>query len=91
MQISNGQILLDSAMQACGDAGQAAQIALNNGLSLTDDLEELQEITTPNADIDKTQVLELMNVPANISASKDNTVIGEGLGFWGLGTTFKIE
>jgi len=87
IQIDNGQTLIDAAVQHLGDASQAVEAALDNDVSLTDDI---SQAVVADADVSAQKTVEQMNKAYNIPASDDGIQPGEGLGYWALGTTFKI-
>ena len=87
IQIDEGQTLIDAAVQHLGDASLAVQSALNNDISVTDDI---SSAVLDDADVSAQKTVTQMNKPYNIPASKDNEAQGVGIGYWGLGTTFKI-
>ena len=49
MKVSQGQSLIDIAIQECGSAEAAIQIAVENGLSVTDDLATGTILIVPEA------------------------------------------
>ena len=48
MIVLNGQSLFDIAVQSCGSAEAAFEIAAMNDMAITDDLSSGQEVTAPN-------------------------------------------
>lgn len=86
--IKNGQSLIDVAIQQSGDAGNAVALAIQNDLSLTENLGVGNNIQ--NAPVTNQSIVDFFNTELKNPATKDNVVEGQGIGFWGLGTTFKI-
>lgn len=85
--IKRHQTLLDFATQKQGSAEGLVQMALNNELSVTDDVAGGTVLQTSDA-IDTNTAAQLANIDI---ATKDNAPQNEGIGYWGLGTTFKID
>ncbi len=91
-----GQNILDLAMQYCGDASAAFEIALLNGFSLTDDLaaDEVLELP-PEIDIAIANFFRNNNlVPATgtsiLSMGSPEEEIG-GIEYWAIGETFIVS
>lgn len=95
-QPNNRQNLIDVALEHCGTFEAAMQIALLNGISLTDDLEPGVSLQTP--EVEKKRVVtnfqSLRHAPATAISSgeiADMTEGGEGIGFWGIDIDFIVQ
>ena len=84
MKVLSGQTLFDIAIQSCGGTEAAFELAVLNGLNLTDDLVPGQELVLPevvNADIalyfknKNIQPATLLTVQAQVIGSVVDTVI----------------
>lgn len=93
--VKNGQSLFDIALQMCGSAESAFELALMNGLALSDELVNGQVLEVPAvAEKQIVQQYAVDNVfPATaITADQYNeTIEGEGIGFWGIEFDFIIS
>ncbi len=93
--VKNGQSLFDIALQMCGNAESAFELALMNGLALSDELVNGQVLELP--DVAEKQIVRQYaadNVfPATaITAEQYNeTIEGEGIEFWGIEYDFIIS
>lgn len=93
--VKNGQSLFDIALQMCGNAESAFDLALMNGLAVSDELTNGQVLELPAvAEKQIVQQYAVDNVfPATaITADQYNeTIEGEGIEFWGIGFDFIIS
>ena len=92
----NGQNLLDIALQATGDAGAALQLAIANGLCLTDDLEAEQTIDIPSdiaSDANVRAFYKERNIhPATgVTNTDESTSPFEGIEYWGIEIDFIVS
>ena len=75
IQSSEGQILLDVAIEYCGDASLVTQIAILNGLDI-DDILLGQSLIVPEMNIDKKAIVDSLKkyyiVPASALSQFDN-------------------
>ncbi len=94
--VRQGQNLLDLAIQATGDAGTALDIALTNGLCLTDDLQVGQPIDIEDTLIGNENIRELYRTkgihPATGITTADTAEASyEGIEYWGIEYDFVIN
>lgn len=85
--IKQGQSLLDVALCETGTADAAFAIALQNGLSLTD---EPQAGTPISHALEKKQIYSLKNEPAT-AITAGEVAKPEGIGYWIIGQNFKVS
>ena len=95
-QPKNRQNLIDVALEHCGTFEAAMQMALLNGISLTDDLEPGVSLLT--SEVEKKRVVtnfqSLRHPPATgISSDEINDIIGigEGVEFWAVEYDFVVS
>ena len=95
-QPKNRQNLIDVALEHCGTFEAAMQIALLNGISLTDDLEPSVSLQTP--EVEKKRVVtnfqSLRHAPATGITTAEIADIadgGEGIDFWGIEIDFIVQ
>lgn len=94
MNVDSRQTIIDIAIIACGDSSAAFDIAILNGLSITDDLITGQDISTP--DIINSSVVNRLNnessIPATgITTTAENALIEEGIEFWAIEYDFVVS
>jgi len=93
--VSEGQTLLDIALQGCGDLTRVFDIAGLNNLDVTSDLLIGSRLLAPEPLVDKTYFVELFAVPYNKPKSADNDVARtkgrEGISFWVIGDDFIVQ
>ena len=82
------QALLDAAVQHLGDAEKTVQSALDNDISITQDV---AQVTLADTDVSNLKTVAIMNKAYNIPASKDGEQIGYGIGFWRVAIDFKVS
>lgn len=95
MEVKNQQSLLDIAIEHCGNAESAFELAMLNGFSLSDELERGSELKSPgvvDADV-CTMFVAYRHSPATaITAEQYNeTIEGEGVEFWGIEFDFIVS
>jgi len=94
MQVTTlyNQVLIDIAMQVCGDVEQLFAVALLNSKSITADIAAGSVITANAAALDKTRYADLFVQKADRPASNDRIVnAAGGIGLMQIGTTFKVS
>jgi LysM repeat protein len=96
IKVSEGQTLLDIAIEHCGDVNVWNAIADLNALSLTDDLVVGQELKLPDAAIEKERIVEMFRKPHLKPASAEEPeseggLLDEGLEFWYIEDDFVIS
>jgi len=95
VKILFGQTLIDLAVQELGDASRAFELAVLNGLNISDDLIAGQEILVPEAAREKKAVVLLFTDKANAPASADITgelkTQAEGVEFWTIEKDFIVQ
>lgn len=94
--VRNSQNLLDIAIQTTGDADNALDIALVNGLCLTDDLIAGQLLSVPDTLLRNENILSLLRAttaaPATaITAANITDAPFEGIEFWTIEYDFTIS
>ena len=91
------QSLFDIAVMVCGSANAAFNIALENGISVTDTLTPGQELTIPDDIILQRDVagyfLKKNILPATAKTEEQyaNTIGGEGIEFWTIEQDFEVS
>ncbi len=89
------QSLLDVAIQQCGDATAVFNLAVLNGLSVTDDLKVGQIIESNEVvDVDVEKYYRLRNIkPATAFSDADKvlTAKNEGIGYWAIEVDFIVQ
>ena len=93
-EIAKGQTLFDMAVQHCGEASAAFDIAALNNLSLTDTPQAGTMLLLPNPS--KPKVVDALAahgvLPAcAVEASTWERIEPMGVGFWRIGYTFVIS
>ena len=92
MKVLQGQSLFDIACQTLGSAESAIQIALLNGISVTDDLQVGQELEIPGV-ANRSIVTYYFNkglTPATGITDTEVATLG-GLGYMAIGIDFIIS
>ena len=84
-----GQTLLDIALQHTGDASKALDIALANGISLSDDLEPGATLTLPDTQGNKAMT-QYYTVNKIMPATSLETEIG-GINYMGIEIDFIVS
>lgn len=93
--VRNGQSLFDIALQECGNAESAFELALLNGMTLSDELVNGQIVELP--DVAEKMVVKQYAVdnvfPATgiTSTQFNETIGGEGVEFWGIEFDFVVS
>jgi hypothetical protein len=94
IEIKEGQVLIDVAMQYCGNAARLFDIAqLNGGLSTTVVLPVGTKILVPDAFIEDQKTADEFKNKQLVPASNDDAddfVLG-GIGFMAVGVDFKVS
>jgi hypothetical protein len=98
MKSLSGQSILDVAIQTAGSAEAAVLLALANGLSVTDELDAGQELTTVTA-IDRdifnyyanNQLKPATAISAGKSAGTGDGEADEGIEFWYVEYDFVVN
>ncbi|GGH78117.1 cell division ATPase FtsA [Filimonas zeae] len=94
VEVLEGQTLADISIQTNGDLGRIIEIAMLNGISITDDIAEGVVIEVPAADNDKQSVVAVFNDKADRPASKiqfSDIIMPEGIAYWTIGLDFKVS
>ena len=96
MKVLDGQTLLDIAIQLCGSAEAAYDIALLNGLCISDDLVVGRELMIPdvlNKQINSYYTSKDLRPATGISltSSIDIPPALQGIGYWAIETEFIIS
>ena len=90
MIVLEGQSLLDIAIQCCGSAEAAYDIAVLNGLSIADDLTAGRELTIPaavNSSVVSYYTQKGIKPSTAITATTEDS---EGIDFWAIEDDFEI-
>ena len=94
MIVLEGQSLLDIAIQCCGSAEAAYDIAVLNGLSIADDLVAGRELSIPaavNSSVVSYYTQKGIRPATNITTEAENALIEEGVEFWAIEYDFVIN
>ena len=95
VELLNNQTFLDVAMQECGSADYALQIALFNGNSITKDLVAGDEVEVQIFDLNAKQksIAYVLSRKENKPASNDIEAFSNnrGIGYMEIGTSFKVS
>lgn len=95
IKVSEGQTLLDIAVEYSGDINAAYTIADLNLKGITDDLVVGESLMVPDVDVTKAGIVEMFAQPSRKPASAEDLttsdVIGEGLEFWIIEEDFIIS
>ena len=84
IKVLNGQSLFDIAIQAAGSVEAVFDIALANGISITDDLEPGTVLVVPAVlNRQMAEYYRINNIrPATALSAADEMLLHEGIGFW---------
>lgn len=95
IKVSEGQTLLDIALQASGDLTRVFEIAALNSIDITTDLTIGSTLAAPEPAIDKTYLVDLFAVayrkPKSGDSDTEQTKGREGIGFWIIENDFVIQ
>ena len=90
-----GQTLLDMTIQELGDLERLFELAVDNDVAITDDLETETQLIVGDADSTKRSLVLLFSNPASRPASADvaGEVISkfEGIGYWYIDNDFIVS
>ena len=86
--VSKKQTLIDIAMQEYGDATQIFTIALLNGISVTDNLSDDQQLIVD--DVTVNEVIDGLSSRNIQPASNAGNMLG-GIGYMGIGIDFIVS
>lgn len=94
--VTSGQNLLDVAIEHCGSVESAYDMALANGLSITDDLkngESLDDVEVLDNDVTLFYVVNNIKPATGITTKEinDRLGIGEGIGYWRIEMEFEVQ
>jgi hypothetical protein len=92
VEVLEGQTLIDLAMQELGDASRLFELSDLNGMLPSDDLAAGQIISVPEPTEEKREIVKALK--ARKPATKNEIVeeqLKEGIGYWGIGTNFKVS
>jgi hypothetical protein len=93
--VSEGQTLLDIALQGSGDLFQVFVIAASNGIDITDDLPVGSLVDVPAPAVDKVYLVDLFTPAYAKPVSADNNVTliqgRDGIGFWAIEDDFIVQ
>lgn len=91
--VLHNQSLLDIAIQEDGSMLTTFEWALANGLSITDELEPGQKLTTPNSNFNNSEVAEYFkrkNIKVATAIKKELVPLGLGIEYMRVGINFKV-
>lgn len=92
MEVKAGQNIIDAVIIATGMADAAIEVAISNGVSLTDDVEEIE---TGDADVNKankTMLAMAKSEPATgVSEADEAAAPYRGIGFWAIEEDFEVQ
>ena len=94
MKVLQGQSIFDIAVQELGSAEGAFDIALLNGQSVTDALEEGQEMKLTalvNKPIAAYYANKSLTPATSLTETQQNEALAEGIDFWAVETEFIIS
>ena len=94
MIVLERQSLIDIAIQCCGSAEAAYDIALLNNISITDELTAGRELNIPtavNASVVSYYTQKGIKPATGITTEAENALIGEGIEYWALEYDFVIN
>jgi hypothetical protein len=89
VQVLAGQTIIDIAMQCLGNADKAFELALLNGLAITDDIEPGTYLELPAVELDNTKVASYFT-KTGLKPSSSFFNPG-GIEFWGIEYDFVIS
>lgn len=94
IKVNEGQCLLDIAVQYCGNAALAFDIAKLNGIGVTENLIVGDSLIVPNAEIEHKKIVGVFVkhklIPASIK-ELDSPLLKQGIGYWRIGLDFKLS
>lgn len=95
IKVSEGQTLLDIAVEYCGDFNAVYAIADLNLKGITDDLVIGEVLIVPDADVTKADIVSMFMQPSLKPASAEDAelseVAAEGLEYWAIEEDFIIS
>lgn len=96
--VSEGQSLLDIAVEHCGDVEKAYDIAEMNSIELTEELQPGTSLKVPNVEVDRKATTEMFTAKGLKPATKDNGGLielppldEEGIDFWAIEDDFEVQ
>ncbi len=87
-----GQSLLDIAVQECGGLDTLVDVAIDNNVSITDDLEAgvaLSVNSISNADVQR--YYKIRGIKPATTLTEDIEESGEGIGYWAIEDNFVVS
>ncbi len=92
----NNQSLFDIAAQEFGTIEAIFDLAVVNDLAITDELEVGQVLNLPNYDNSDADVVNWFKEKKEKPTTSNPEIEGqseikEGIGYWGIGSTFKVS
>ena len=94
----DNQQLIDFAMQELGDVERLMELAVLNGMAITDPVRAGQQILIPDADTDKVNIIQAFAHPSAYPASGDDgfddltsTLPPGGIGYMQIGRNFIVS
>ncbi|MDZ4147880.1 MAG: hypothetical protein U1C58_06320 [Flavobacteriaceae bacterium] len=94
-RVLDNQSLLDVAIKDTGTISSAFDIALSNGIGITDELPANSELNLPGKDYGFKAVIDyfrrIKKNPATGIDNPETLVQPSGIGYWAIGTTFKVS
>lgn len=94
VKILFNQTLLDIAVQELGDYARAVELAVLNGLKVTDMPVVGSFVQVPDYDRDKSYLVTLFKDDANKPATGDtgiDTELLQGIGYWRIEQNFRVS
>jgi hypothetical protein len=91
VKVKQGQSLLDIAIQHCGTAESVYDLAIANGLSITDELVPGQLLNLPAVTDKKTVSYFDTNEIKPATAVTAADLIFEGIDYWGIDVDFIVQ
>lgn len=95
IKINDNQSPFDVAVQHGGSVEAAFQWAIENNLSVTDELQKGEEYSSPEVTVKKVQQeFSAKNwIPATMATTDDEggELLLEGIGYWAIGTDFIVN
>jgi len=95
--VQDGQTIIDIAIQELGDPGRIFEIAALNNMSITDLLVVGSQITVPDYDQTKKEIVKIFSNQSNKPASgyfrngANDPVIKEGIDYWAIRNDFIVS
>lgn len=94
-KILYGQTSLDMAIQELDDVERLFEIAIDNDISITDDLVPGTQLLVGDPDKSVRNIVQLFSDPANAPASADEEQLVnsrlEGIGYWKIENDFIVQ